>query len=38
MYIPALIIISSIKGNFVIFAMVGILAGASLASIYLLPW
>lgn len=38
MYIPALIIISCVKANFVIFAMVGILAGASLASIYLLPW
>ncbi|KAK3547571.1 hypothetical protein QTP86_025471 [Hemibagrus guttatus] len=37
-YIPALIIISCVKGTFLIFAMVGILAGASLASLYLLPW
>ncbi|KAB5546388.1 hypothetical protein PHYPO_G00071470 [Pangasianodon hypophthalmus] len=37
-YIPALIIISCVKGNFIIFSMVAILAGASLASLYLLPW
>lgn len=37
-YIPALIIISCVKGTFLTFAMVSILAGASLASLYLLPW
>ncbi|XP_053338438.1 sodium-dependent lysophosphatidylcholine symporter 1 [Clarias gariepinus] len=37
-YIPALIILSCVKGNFIVFSMVAILAGASLASLYLLPW
>ncbi|XP_062872131.1 sodium-dependent lysophosphatidylcholine symporter 1 [Trichomycterus rosablanca] len=37
-YIPALIVISTVKESFVIFALLAVLAGASLASLYLLPW
>ncbi|XP_017343480.1 sodium-dependent lysophosphatidylcholine symporter 1 isoform X1 [Ictalurus punctatus] len=37
-YIPALILLYCQKGNFLISAIGAILAGASLASLYLLPW
>lgn len=37
-YIPALILLYCQKGNFLISAIGVILAGASLASLYLLPW
>ncbi|XP_072553402.1 sodium-dependent lysophosphatidylcholine symporter 1-like [Salminus brasiliensis] len=37
-YIPALIIIATVKGSFPVFALSGILAGTSLATLFLLPW
>uniref|UniRef100_A0A8B9RPI6 Si:ch211-224l10.4 n=1 Tax=Astyanax mexicanus TaxID=7994 RepID=A0A8B9RPI6_ASTMX len=37
-YIPSLIILTSVKGNFLGFALTAILAGTSLATLFLLPW
>ncbi|XP_066528720.1 sodium-dependent lysophosphatidylcholine symporter 1-like isoform X2 [Hoplias malabaricus] len=37
-YVPCLIIVSSVKGSFPLFAFLSILTGISLASLYLLPW
>ncbi|XP_063065376.1 sodium-dependent lysophosphatidylcholine symporter 1 [Engraulis encrasicolus] len=38
MYIPALVVIATVKSNLVIFILMCILSGASLAALYLLPW
>ncbi|KAL2104335.1 hypothetical protein ACEWY4_001203 [Coilia grayii] len=38
MYIPALVVIAAVKSNLVVFIMMSILAGSSLAALYLLPW
>ncbi|XP_031421997.1 sodium-dependent lysophosphatidylcholine symporter 1 isoform X2 [Clupea harengus] len=38
MYIPALAGIAIVKSNLVIFILMSILAGSSLAALYLLPW
>ncbi|XP_039623798.1 sodium-dependent lysophosphatidylcholine symporter 1-like [Polypterus senegalus] len=37
-YIPVLAIIAASKSSFILFAILGSLAGASLASLYLIPW
>ncbi|XP_018593278.1 sodium-dependent lysophosphatidylcholine symporter 1 isoform X2 [Scleropages formosus] len=37
-YIPALIIIASIKSNLTVYILMSIMAGSSLAALYLLPW
>ncbi|XP_051736631.1 sodium-dependent lysophosphatidylcholine symporter 1-like isoform X2 [Ctenopharyngodon idella] len=38
MYIPALIVISLVKSNLPVFIIMSMLAGTSLASLFLLPW
>ncbi|XP_061113633.1 sodium-dependent lysophosphatidylcholine symporter 1 isoform X2 [Conger conger] len=37
-YAPALVIIASVQGNLPVFIVMSIMAGFSLASLYLLPW
>ncbi|KAG7472311.1 hypothetical protein MATL_G00107590 [Megalops atlanticus] len=37
-YAPTLIIIASVRSNFPVYVLMSILAGSSLAALYLLPW
>ncbi len=37
-YIPALIVISLAKSNLPVFIIMSMVAGTSLAALYLLPW